>query len=433
MKQLLRLVAVLALSIHSAVWAATRIEHWVADSGARVYFVESRALPILDVQVDFAAGSAYDPADKSGIASLARSLLEAGTANMDEEAIAGTLVDIGAKLSGATDSDRSGLALRTLSAKREREAALEILRAVLQQPRYPEPIIERERARSIAAIQEGDTRPDTIAGKRFSEAIFPGHPYGRSATVESVSRIDRSDLVGFHRAHFTARRAVVSIVGDVSRAEAEQIAQRLTAGLPEGQLPEPLAPQAMPRRALVKVEHPAAQCHVYLGMPGMRRGDPDYFPLLVGNYILGGGGFVSRLMQEVREKRGYAYSVYSYFAPMRQPGPFQIGLQTKREQVDEALAVVESTLADFLRDGPSEDEVARARQNLINGFALRLDSNRKILDYVAMIGFYELPLDYLEDYPRQVERVTVEQIRDAFTRRVRPENMVTVVVGGEVS
>jgi zinc protease len=161
----------------------------------------------------------------------------------------------------------------------------------------------------------------------------------------------------------------------------------------------------------------------------MARNDPDYFPLFVGNYVLGGGGFVSRLTAEVREKRGLSYSVYSYFSPQAQPGPFVIGLQTQKAQTDEALAVVRATLGGFVADGPTEAELVAAKQNLVGGFALRIDSNRKILDNLATIGWYRLPLDWLERWTDRVESVTAAQVRDAFRRRVRPDAMVTVVVG----
>ena len=187
----------------------------------------------------------------------------------------------------------------------------------------------------------------------------------------------------------------------------------------------------MPARNTQRVEHPATQAHIHLGLPAVRRGDPDYYALLTGNYILGGGGFVSRLMKEVREKRGYAYSVYSHFQPLQQPGPFQIGLQTKREQASDALKVVEEVLAEFLARGPSEDELKAARRNLADGFPLRIDSNRKLLDHIAVIGFYGLPLNYLDDFPRRIEAVTIAEIRAAFQRHIKPEHLVTVIVAGD--
>ena len=189
-----------------------------------------------------------------------------------------------------------------------------------------------------------------------------------------------------------------------------------------------LAP--LPQGVQREVEHPSTQAHILLGAPGMRRGDPDYFALWVGNYILGGGGFNSRFTREVREKRGLSYSVYSMFSPYRASGAFTIGLQTRRDRADAALDVVRATLREFVADGPTQAELEAAQQNIIGGFALRVDSNRKILDYLAVIGFYGLPLDWLEQFPQRVSAVTVEQVRDAFRRRIDPERLATVVVGG---
>lgn len=411
--------------------AGPRIEHWTAPSGARVFFIESRVVPIIDVQVDFAAGGAYAPADKAGLAGLTRGLLDTGAGELDEEKIADRLADSGAGLGGGADKDRASVSLRTLSSAREREAALALMRLILQQPSFPAAVLEREKARTIAGIREADTRPASIAAKRFAAALYPGHPYGQVPTAESVERISREDLLAFYRAHYGARRAVVSIIGDLSRGEAEALAQELTAGLPDAPEKVSLPDTALPARGTVRVEHPAAQAHILLGLPAVRRGDPDYIPLLVGNYILGGGGFVSRLMKEVREKRGYAYSVYSYFQPQRQPGPFEVGLQTRRDQAGAALKVVEEVLAGFLEGGPSGEELKAAQRNLIDGFPLRIDSNRKLLDYLSVIGFYGLPLTYLDDFPRKVQAVTAADIRAAFARHVRPAHFVTVIVGGE--
>ncbi len=412
-------------------WAGVQIQQWVAPTGARVLFVESRVLPIVDIQVDFAAGSAYDPADKVGLAAFTKGLLDAGAGELDEEALAGKLADTGAQLGGVMDADRAGLSLRTLSSSKERQAAVELMRLILSRPTFPTTPLERERERAIAAIREAETQPASVAAKRFSASVYPAHPYGYVATEVAARRITREDLIEFHRKHYAAGRAVVSIVGDLSRAEAETLAMQLTEGLPKGPGDGTVASVTLPPAATVRVAHPSTQAHVYLGTPGLKRIDPDYYPLVVGNYILGGGGFVSRLMKSVREQRGLAYSVHSYFMPQKELGAFQIGLQTKVDQADEALAVVNATLREFLDKGPSAAELQAAKRNIIDGFVLRIDSNRKLLDHVAVIGFYGLPLSYLEDYPRHVAAVSAVQIRDAFARRLRAEHMVTVVVGGK--
>jgi len=350
---------------------------------------------------------------------------------MSEAALSDRLADLGARLGGGTDYDRGSLTLRTLSSSSERDAAVALMREVLARPTFPEAIVEREKARTIAGLKEAETRPDGVAGRRFANAVYGSHPYGNVATAESVARISRDDLVAFHRARFVVAQAVVTMVGDIGRAEAERLAEALTVDLPRGE-PVPATPSpSLPAQEVIRVANPSAQAHILIGMPVFSRDDPDYFPLLVGNYVLGGGGFVSRLTHEVREKRGLAYSAYSYLLPAKVAGPFQIGLQTKGSQADQALKVVDETLQRFLKDGPTAKEMEAARSNLVNGFGLRLDSNRKILDYVAIIGFYGLPLDWLDAYPKAVAKVTPEQARDAFRRRISPEHLVTVVVGGD--
>ncbi len=429
MKKLL--TATIALLATQVALAGVNIQHWVSPSGARVYFVESRVLPMLDIQVDFAAGSMFDPAGKSGTAALTRATLDLGAGSRDETAIAEQLADIGATLSGSADTDRAGVAIRTLSAPEKRAVAVDILRNVLQAPRFDAAIVDRERSRTVAALKEAMTRPDAIAGKTFWATLYPEHPYGRQATPESVATLTRDDLVAHHTRYYTARNASITLVGDLSRGEAEAIAETLTSQLPKGEaaaLPQP--PVVAPGKA-VAVAHPASQAHILIGLPAIERGNPDFFPLLVGNYTLGGGGFVSRLMKEVRDKRGYAYSVYSYFQPLRQTGPFQIGLQTKRSQAREAINVTREVLDGFLKSGPSDEELAAAKANLTGSFPLRLDSNKKILDNVAVIGFYGLPLDWLDRYQDNIRAVTADAIKQAFARRVRAADLMTVTVAAD--
>ncbi|MES1983168.1 MAG: pitrilysin family protein [Pseudomonadota bacterium] len=412
--------------------ATPKIQHWQAASGARVLFVEDHNLPMLDVAVDFAAGSSMDTAQKSGVAGMTQGMLDLGVEGMSEDDIARTLADIGAQMGGHFDPDRAGLTLRTLSSEPERKQALDVLARMLQRPLFPEAILAREKNRLIAGLKEAETKPEHIADKAFSKAVFGAHPYGLpgSGEVASVETIQRADLEAFYRAHYTAQAAIVAIMGDVTREQAEAIAQQLTAQLPQSAAAERIPPVQMQIVASEqRIPHPATQSHILVGTPGMSRTDPDYFPLYVGNYTLGGGGFVSRLMYEVREKRGLAYSVYSYFIPLQQPGAFQVGLQTKKEQADEALQLVRTTLRDFIDKGPTAKELVAAKQNIIGGFPLRIDSNKKILDYLAIIGFYNLPLTYLDEFVGKVDKVTAVQIRDAFKRHINPDALATVIVG----
>jgi len=429
--KLVFLVAAAALWMAaSAARAALPIHIWTTSSGARVYFVASRGIPMLDINVDFDAGGRRVPAGKAGLGGLTYTLVRAGSATRSEEEISRRIADVGAQLDGSVDRDRAGFSLRTLSSERERGQAIATFAEILQTPVFPEAAFAREKARLVDGIREEETKPEAIVSKAFYRLLYAAHPYALAPTPETVLRIEGADVEGFYRANYVAERAVVTILGDVDRELAGRIAEQLTAGLPRGAgAPAPLPAVLQPRGETVHIAHPASQSHILLGLPAMTRKDPDYFPLLVGNYILGGGGFVSRLTLEVREKRGYAYSVYSYFLPLAQEGPFQIGLQTKKEQAEEALARVRAVLGEFLAQGPRAAELKAAKQNLVGGFALRIDSNRKLLEQVALIGFYQLPLTWLDDFTARVEKVSVDQIRAAFARHVRPDNLVTVVVG----
>lgn len=428
------IVGVAGLCASLQALAAVDIQHWQTSTGAEVYFVENHDLPIIDLSVNFAAGSARDDAATSGLAGLTSHMMTLGAGGLTDAEISRRIADVGAIMDGEVDQDRARFDLRTLSSAQEREQALDVYARVLQQPDFPAEVLAREQARIVAGLRDAATQPESMASKAFMTAVYGDHPYAldTSGEPETVAALKREDLVRFYRRHYGASNAVIAMIGDLKRDEAERIAERLSAGLPKATEPAPLPEVRYPQRArLEHIPHPATQSHILMGYPGVRRGDPDYFALYVGNYILGGGGFVSRLTEEVREKRGLAYSVYSYFMPLQRLGPFQIGLQTKADQGDEALEVVRETLRSFLRQGPTEAELEAAKQNIIGGFPLRLDSNSKILQYLAVIGFYDLPLTYLDDFNREVGQVTTAQIRDAFQRRVDLDRLATVIVGGE--
>jgi zinc protease len=425
-------------SVSTIAIATPSIQHWQSASGAKVLFVENHDIPMLDIAVSFPAGSSFDTVDSSGVAGLTHHMLNAGSEGLSEDEISRGMADIGARFGGGFDQDRSSVSLRTLSSLGMRDKALDIMAIVLQRPVFPDGILDREKARLIDTLKEAGTKPENIADKAFQKAVYGTHPYALpvNGEIASVEKISMHDLRNFYNAHYSAGNAVVAIMGDASRAEAEAIAQKLTGRLPPSSAAAKLNLPDVKIRiqpSELRISHPASQSHILIGAPGMSRTDPDYFPLYVGNYILGGGGFVSRLMNEIREKKGLAYSVYSYFIPLKQPGAFQIGLQTKKEQADEALHLVRNTLQEFIAKGPTEKELLAAKQNIVGGFPLRIDSNSKILGYLSVIGFYDLSLTYLDDFTDKIDRVTVAQVRDAFARHFDPQAMATVIVGAPAS
>jgi len=409
--------------------AEVKIEHWVAQSGARVYFVESRALPILDVAVEFSAGSAYDPRERAGLGRLTLAMLKAGSSHYSETEAGRRIADAGGELRGNFDVDRAGFSLRVLSSEAERNKAAETLADMLQSPLFPSEAFEREKARAVANAREAETQADRIAEKRLYALIYPAHPYGFSASPETLTAITREDVERHYRAHYGSAGAVVTIVGDLHRDAARALAEELTARLARGgdSALAPVAPSL--GGETVRIAHPSTQSHVLLGLAALSYGNPDYFPLLVGNYVLGGGGFASRLTKEVRSRHGYAYSVYSYFRASGREGPFILGLQTRRDQAGDALERTLKLVAEFVARGPTAAELAAAKKSMVGGFPLRYDTNRKVLEQVASIGFYGLPLDWLDRYPTRIQSVTLTQIRDAFARRVDPAKLSIVVVG----
>lgn len=424
------LIALILAVLLPSAWAALPIERWTTASGAKVLFVRSDAIPMIDLAIHFDAGGRRTPTHQAGLASLAAELLDAGSGELDEDTIADRFARTGAQRSASASADGASVTLRSLSSDRELDAALGLLSRILSSPSYPQAVLDRERARMIARLREADTQPGSIVRRRFAEQVFGDHPYGRSATEASLSAITRPALLDFHARHYIASRAVIVMIGAVSRPRAESIAETLSSGLPTGEpgaLPVAEAPAPEPR--VLRVAHPASQSHILIGARGIAYGDPDLLALQLANHVLGGGGFTSRLYAEIREKRGLAYSVYSYFSPGMQPGPFTIGLQTRKDQADQALEVVRATLDRFVREGPSEAELDAARANLIAGFPLRLDSNRKILGQLSLIGLHDLPADWLERWTERLAAVSRDQVMKAIARHIDPGRMVTVVVG----
>ena len=428
----------MALFLSQNVWAGIPIQHWVQPSGAKVFLVESPAIPMVDVQLDFDAGSRRDPPEQSGLASAMASmsdkgvLAQKGHAALDENALSEAWADLGAGFGATATQDRLSFSLRSLTYPDLLPQAVQLAARQLGAPAFPDAIWQRERERWRAAIRQANTRPATLAQQAVSSAVYGAHPYGADTTEATLARISTPDMRQRYAQWVRACRAQVTVVGAVNRAQADRLVTELLAHLPASDCP--VLPQVAEVAPLAKaveqrIAFDSAQAHVLMGQPGIRRDDPDYFALTVGNYILGGGGFVSRLTHEVREKRGLTYSVYSYFSPARHAGAFTVGLQTRPDQAAQAVQVAKEVVAQFVADGPTEAELQAAKDNLIGGFALRIDSNRKLLDNVASIAWNDLPLDYLDTWTQAVAQVSVADIKAAFARHLQPDRMVTVVLG----
>lgn len=412
--------------------AGPEIQHWQTSNGARVYYVPAPALPMVDIRVIFDAAGARDKIP--GVAMMANGLLEEGTGAMDADAIADAFASVGAQFGASSHRDMSVINLRSLTQADLLDKAVSTVTQLITKPSFPEASLERERKRMLIALQGKKQSPRAIASETFFSAIYGDHPYANEATgtEESVQQIKRQHLIKHHQQYYVGRNAIIAIVGAVDRQQAEQLAETFVGGLPAGEAANAIPEVASLKQAkLIKKPFPSSQTHLIVGQPAIKHGDKDRFALVVGNHILGGGGLVSRLSEEIREKRGLSYSTYSAFSPMRQRGPFRLGLQTRNNQADEALNILMQTLETFMANGPTAEELELAKKNIVGSFALNLDSNKKIIDNLGMIGFYQLPLDYLDTYTAKVDAVTIEQIKDAFKRHVQPDKMVTILVGGD--
>ena len=420
------------LLISLPVYSAAKIEQWQTSQGSSVFYIETKSLPMVDIRVVFDAGSARD-GNQQGIASLTSALLKTGADKWNADEIALRFESVGAQFSTSVSRDMASLSLRSLTEEKLLNKALQTMQAVLTKPVFNEADFQREKNRTIAGLKHREESPGALAGIAFYNALYKDHPYAHptSGIIETVAGLSAEDLRSFYKQYYVASNAMIVIVGDMNKSQAMATSEALFVDLEVGTKPSTLPEVTLPKKGINKhIEFPSTQTHVLAGMVGMHRQDKDYFSLYVGNHILGGSGLVSQLFGEVREKRGLAYSAYSYFSPMFRKGPFTMGLQTRNDQTSQAVKVMHKTLADFVEQGPTEKELIAAKKNITGGFALRLDTNSKLTGYVSMIGFYQLPLTYLDDFQKKVENVTVVSIQDAFRRRVRPEFVNTITVGG---
>jgi len=415
---------------------------WVTPLGTKVFFLQASDIPMIDVAIDIDAGSRWDPDHQSGLASMTESLLARGlkaSANqpaMSELQINEAFAELAVQFGGGASMDRTTLNFRMLSDQDVREPAALLIGRLMAHPAFDSEILDREKKRVIASIEESLTQPQAIARRALNKNVYAGHPYGAQPTEASINAISANDLARFHQQYWQPARMRITMVGALTQPQARAFVDQLMSFLPQTPgVPKSVAlqvPGPMPEKKSISqaIDHPSTQSHLWLGVQAMARNDPDFFAATVGNYILGGGGFVSRLTQEIREKRGLSYSVFSAFSPLAQPGLFMIGLQTQKAKAPEALKVVRETVREFLEKGPTDEELKAAKQNLVGGFALRVDTNRKLLDNFSQINFYDLPPDYLQTWTDNISAVTRNDIMRVMNRLISDQALSVVMVGG---
>jgi zinc protease len=422
----------LALGLSQTVMANTfKTEKWRTANGVQVIFYPANEVPMLDISLAFAAGSSYD--DKQyGLSALTSRLLNQGNAGLDASAIADSLADTGAQFNIDNSRDMVVLSLRTLVNKDALAQSTTTFSQIINHPDFPDQAFAHEKQQQLMSIEQGEDSPEEIADLNFFQALYQDHPYAHpvNGTKEALKSINKKQVVDFYHHYYIANNAVLVLVGDINSQTAHHLADKLTKDLLKGEKAIPVdQAHQLAKAATLNTPFPSSQTMIRLGQLGIDHHNPDYFPLMVGNYILGGGSLVSRLAVEVREKRGLTYGVDSQFAPMPGEGPFLISLSTRNEQAPKALDVIQNVLHNYINNGPSDQELEAAKQYLTGSFPLSLASNRSIAILLLRMNFYHLPDDYLDTYVTHVKAVSKDQIKQAFKHQIDLDKLLLVTVG----
>ena len=324
--------------------------------------------------------------------------------------------------------------MRTLTDPKYYESAIALLISAVSSPGFSRSEVEKVIGDMLIDLSRKNESPSQIAQEAIWAQIYKNHPYSNypGGTQSSISDITSAQLVEFHASHYVAKNATIAIVGNLTEVQAKNLAERISSSLPAGKKPARIPEFNNFTPSTVYIETNSDQTHLRIGSIGISRTDKDYFPMIVGNHILGGGSLVSLLFEEIRNKRGLSYSVYSYFIPTEIKGPFVLGLQTSGKTQKIALEESMKVLENFIEKGPSVESFNLAKDNLISGFINQIDSNQKLIGYISMMGFYRLPPDYLDTFSKKVEEVSIADVRDSFKRRIN-KNFTVVMVGSKRS
>lgn len=425
------LSSLLALFVTTSVALPIKTQQWQMPNEAKVIFYPAMNVPILDVYVAFRAGSAYD-AQLFGLSALTTQLMNQGNGALDATQLAEKLEETGAQFDAESNRDLALFHLRTLTSAEALPQAIDALSLILNKPRFSEEAFYRERNQLLTLILQQEESPDEIANIAFFKQLYGPHPYAHpvQGTTETVKRMQSWQVRNFYKRYFVGSNAIVVMVGAINHDEATQLADKIVGALPKGE-PATTIEKATPNLnpTSLNIPFPSKQTILRIGQLGVNHHNPDYFPLVIGNYILGGGAMVSQLAIEVREKKGLSYNPNSQLIPLTANGPFVIGLSTKNNQAETAIQATQQTLARFLKQGPSEKELSDAKQYLAGNFSLSLASNQSIANILLRIAFYHLPDNYLNTYVAHLESVTTEEINHAFNTLIKPNQQLQITVG----
>ena len=407
------------------------IQHWTTPEGAKVFFAQTKGLPILDVALNFDAAASRD-GDQFGLASLTNGLLGTATQYHNEEQIINAFESVGAQFSTSSLKDMSIVSLRTLTRQPILKKSLDTFTEVITQPSFEQKYLTRERRQTLRSIEASKQSPASIASLAFDKAVFANHPYAhpKIGTEKSINQISLQDLKQHYDKFYVAKNLTIALVGDITKVKAKQIARQISHGLNVGKKAKnnPVI-TALKSSQKIHIEFPSKQTHLLIGQSGVNRSHPDYYPLYLGNHIFGGSGLTSILSDEIREKKGLAYSAYSYFTKMKSNGFFMMRMQTKNDQALEAKNIALQTLKNFRNNAIDTQKLQDGKDNIIGGFALETASNANILTYLSIIGFYDLPLDYLSSFTDKIKDISAQDIQNAYERLVDMDKLIILSVG----
>ena len=390
---------------------------------------EERSLPFVTFQLLIDSGSWKDPSGEEGLSYLTARGLLLGTSKHTANQINEELDFMGASLNSSSGRDSAALTLRIL--KKDLDKGMDLFMEVLNQPTFPEEEIRREIEKTLATIQSEEDQPEQVAEKEFQKTLFLNSPYGHpvEGTKESVPKLTREGVIRFYRSCYHPHSAILTVVGDITDDEVKtKLVPRLEKW-PTGEIPKLVFMTKFENeQKTVKLDRPITQANIILGNAGVSRENPDYYALTVMNYILGGGGFASRLVKEIRNKRGLAYSVASFFDAGKYPGSFRIALQTKNASAHEAIALSLQQMERIQKELVSEKELEGAKKYLIGSFPMRLDTQGKLAGFLTQVEYYDLGLDYAKKYPVLIRSVTREDVLRVAKKYLHPKKYVLVIV-----
>jgi len=410
---------------------ALNVKREVLENGLTLLTVERHNLPMVIVNVGIKAGSVLEPPDKAGLSNLTAVLLKSGTRNRTAEQIDEEIEFVGGELGASGGYDYITVNLTIL--RKDIALGLDLLSDIILNPVFPDKEIEKKIRLIKGDLRASEDDPGFVASKTFMKEVFGDHPYGRlvMGSEESLDRIKRADIVDFHRSYYAPNNAIMSVVGDITPDEAKRLIKRYFAGWSYRDIAIPHIPTPSIKKGAgrtIIIDKDLKQANIILGHIGVSRSNPDYYAISVMNYILGGGGFASRLMQKIREEKGLVYDIYSTFSARRYGGEFEISLQTKNESADSAIAEIIEEVKRIREEPVSDRELEDAKSFLTGAFPLRIETGRRIANFLVAVEYYGLGIDYIDRYPDYINSITKEDVLRVAKKYLRPDRMILVIV-----